>query len=237
MRTTSLLAVATLIVLAGCTGSVPGGVADTTEADGSSLHVYVSDDPGAIDRFEHVNVTITQLSVRSATAPDEHDDDGRHRHRHRGNWTSYDLNATTVDLTELRGANASLLHAVGVPAGEYDAVSVTVADVNATLEGGESADVVLPDERLTVRKPFTVGGDESTAFVVDAVVRERDGGYVLVPNVERSGTDVELRPRGDCDCCHGHGSGGNETHHGGGWSHHGDHSGTDTHHGSGENCR
>lgn len=229
MRERTLLAVAVLVALAGCTGALPGGAADASASEGTSLHVYVSDDPGAIDQFEHVNVTITELSVRAATAREDHDDGDRHRHRHHGNWTSYDLNATTIDLTELRGANASLLHAVGVPDGEYTAVSVTVADVNATLAGGESADVRVPNDRLTVRTGFVVGGNESTEFVVDAVVRERDGGYVLVPNVEASGTDVEIRPRGECDCCE-HGDGGhhgghdheNGSHHGN-WSHDGSH--------------
>jgi hypothetical protein len=251
MRTATLLAVATLVVLAGCTGGLPAGDATAVPSSTETLHVYVSDDPGAIDQFEHLNVRIAQLSVRAAAARDDHDDGDRHRHRHHGNWTSYDLHATTVDLTELRGANASLLHAVGVPSGEYTAVSVTVDGVNATLESGERADVRVPNDRLTVRTEFTVDGDDSTEFVVDAVVRERGDGYVLVPNVEASGADVEIRSRG-CGCCEHENGGhygshdhGNDSHHGdgshhrdhghGNWSHHNDshHHGTD----SGDGCR
>lgn len=219
---TAYLALAVVVLLAGCAGGLPGG-----DAQESTLQVYVSDDPGAIDQFDHLNVTITELSVRAATPRGEHDDSGHHRHRHHGNWTTYDLNATTADLAELRGANASLLHAVGVPEGEYTAVAVTVSDVNATLKSGESADVRVPGDRLRVQKSFTVGGNESTSFVVDAVVRERDDGYVLKPNLDASGAEVEVRHHGGCDCCHGGHHGGDATMREGG------HSETDSH---GDGC-
>lgn len=236
MRTAHAL-VALLVLLAGCSAGLPGGATE----DGT-VHVYVSDDPGAIDDFEHLNVTITAFSLRAAEPAGEHDDAGHHRHHHEGNWTTYDLNATTVDLTELRGANASLLHAVGVPNGEYAAISVTVANVNGTLVSGEPATVKVPRDRLVVEKSFTVGPNESVEFVVDAVVHERgDGTYVLKPNPNASGTDVDIRHHG-CDCGHSHewrcGSGETVTgtadggcggHHGGG--HH--HDGTDHHHGDG----
>lgn len=198
MRTAQLV-VALAVLLAGCSGVIPG-----SGADDGTLHVYVSDEPGAIEEFESLNVTITAFSLRTAEPAGEHDDDGHHRHRHHGNWTTYELNETTVDLTELQGANASLLHAVDVPDGEYTAVSVHVADVNATLENGETPkEVKVPNDRITVHEEFTVGNNESVAFVVDAVVKERRDNetYVLKPNLDASGTDVEVR----CDCnCDGH---------------------------------
>lgn len=203
---TATLAVAAALLLAGCTGAFSGdGAADGT------VHVYVSDEPGAIGEFEHLNVTITSFSLRSAEPTDGHDDDGHHRHRHHGgNWTTYEINETTVDLTRLQGANASLLHAVDVPDGEYTAVSVEVADVNATLENGETPKKVnVPNDRLVVPKEFTVGDNESVEFVVDAVVKERreNETYVVKPNLDASGTDVELRCDCDCDGHHEHGGG------------------------------
>lgn len=215
MRVAHLL-VALLVLLAGCSGAVPGGASE----DGH-VNVYVSDEPGAIEEFEHLNVTITSFSLRAAEPRDEHDDDGHHRHHHEERWTTYDLNGTTVDLTELQGVNASLLHAVGVPDGEYTAVAVEVADVNATLESGESAAVKVPSDRLVVEKSFTVGNNESVNFVVDAVVRERsDDTYVLEPNLNASGADVEVRERCGCDGCDGHHDG--DHMHDGDWngSHH-----------------
>lgn len=218
------LVVAAAVLLAGCSAAVPGG------ADDGTVHVYVSDEPGAIEEFDHLNLTITEFSLRAAESPGDHDDGGHHRHRHHGNWTTYEINATTVDLTQLRGPNASLLHAVDVPDGEYTAVSVHVADVNATLTNGETPEVAVPRDRITVEESFTVGGNESVSFVVDAVVNERRDNetYVVRPNPDASGTDVDVRPR-HCDCgehqngeCAGH-------HHHGNGSHHDDH-----HHGGNE---
>ena len=228
MRAQTVCAVAALVVLAGCAGGVPSA---SDGADGT-VRVYVSDDPGAIEEFDQLTVTLTSFSLRAADAEGEHDDGGRHRHHHEGNWTTYDINETTVDLTELDGANASLLHAVGVPDGEYTAVSVTVTDVNGTLTNGESATVKMPRDRLTIEKSFTVGSNESVNFVVDAVVRERKANesYVLKPNPDASGTDVEMRPH--CGCANPH-DGGCESHHYHESSgHHDDnHHGDDSHHG------
>lgn len=227
MRNAAVVVVLALLP-AGCSGVVPGG--DEAVDDGT-VHVYVSDEAGAIGEFEHLNVTITSFSLRSAEPADGHDDDGHHRHHHDGNWTTYEINETTVDLTRLQGANASLLHAVDVPDGEYTAVSVEVADVNATLKNGEAPEVTVPNDRLVVPEAFTVGNNESVEFVVDAVVKERQENetYVIKPNLGASGTGVEVR----CDCethqdCddHHHNDG---DHHDGG--HH--HDGTRTDHESG----
>lgn len=227
MRAASL-ALVIAVLLAGCAGAVPGD-------DDGTVHVYVSDEPGAIDEFEHVNVTITAFSLRAAERPGEHDDDGRHRHRHRGNRTVYDINATTVDLTQLQGPNASLLHAVDVPPGEYTGVSVYVSSVNATPKNNTSKTVRVPRDRLTVREEFTVEGGDPVNFVFDVVVEERRDGrtYALRANPAESGTDVAVQPRCDCcNCCgthnesggsHGHHHG-NKSHHDGGHHHGGNHS-------------
>ena len=67
--------IATLVVLAGCTGGVGPGVGpsdDTTEmatTDGGgsgTVQFYISDQPSAIGDFEHLNVTITQVGFQQA---------------------------------------------------------------------------------------------------------------------------------------------------------------------------
>lgn len=222
--------VALLVLLAGCSGGLSGSAAE----DGT-VHVYVSDEPGAIEEFDHLNVTITSFSLRAAEPASEHDDEGHHRHHHDGRWSTYDLNETTVDLTQLRGVNASLLHAVGVPNGKYTAVAVDIAGVNGTLENGKSVTVKVPGDRLVVEKSFTVGGNESEKFVVDAVVRERKANetYVLKPHLNASGTNVEVRRHcGGCgdhhdgDGCDGHHM--NGSHHDGDHEHHEMHDSTET---------
>lgn len=75
--------IATLVVLAGCTGGVGPGVGssdDTTgtaTTDGSgtgTVQFYISDQPSAIEDFDHLNVTITQVGFQQADG-DEADDE------------------------------------------------------------------------------------------------------------------------------------------------------------------
>ena len=76
--------IATLVVLAGCTGSVapgPGSSDDTTATattDGTgsgTVQFYISDQPSAIEDFDHLNVTITQVGFQQADGDDADDVD------------------------------------------------------------------------------------------------------------------------------------------------------------------
>ena len=80
-RSTALLAIAlaALLVTAGCLGGVAGtgdgantDDAANTGSNDTSVSFYVSDRPGAIDQFEHLNVTITSVGFHQA---DESGDD------------------------------------------------------------------------------------------------------------------------------------------------------------------
>ena len=109
-------------------------------------------------------------------------------------WITRDVNDTTVDLTELQGANATLLENLSMPAGEYTQVRLIVGDINATLTDGSDQRVKLPSERLKLTKPFTLGPDQSVDFVFDITVRKagNSGKYILQPVAGESGTDQEL---------------------------------------------
>jgi hypothetical protein len=72
--------IATLVVLAGCTGGVGPGVGssdDTTDmatTDGAgtgTVQFYISDQPSAIEDFDHLNVTITQVGFQQADGDEE----------------------------------------------------------------------------------------------------------------------------------------------------------------------
>jgi|GEM_PF-1554769 len=175
-RTAAALAVAALLVTAGCTGLL--GSADS--GDGT-VSMYVSDQPGAIDDFAHLNVTVTEVAVHPANAtPNE-------------SWVTRDVDDRTVDLTRLRGENASLLGNLTVPPDTYETVFVRVSGVNGTLTSGASADVRLPSERLRLHSEFTVEADETVPFVYDVRVHETGrGDYVLRPNAGESGAHRPL---------------------------------------------
>jgi len=213
------VAVAGLLILAGCAGSVPGGsqATDTAGAtDGTgTVQFFLSDERNAIDQFEHLNVTVTKVgihrvgdgatpvntsSVTDAGAADTTPTPTGEADASDGDWVEHEANRT-VDLTELQGANATEFGTFGAPNGTYDRVFVYVSEIDGTLEGGEQVDVKLPSNKLQLRKTFTVGDGEATQFVFDMTVFEAGGSgmYILKPVVGESGTsdDVEITERPD----------------------------------------
>lgn len=167
------VAVAGLLVLAGCSSVMgPGG-----SSGSGTVNFYVSDQPGAIEDFEHLNVTVDAVTLVAGN----------------GNKTTYDANGT-YDLTELRGSNASLVATFDVPSGNYTKVFLHVAETEGTLKEGSNTTVKLPSERLQLNTNFTVGAGEAVDFVYDVQVTKagNSGKYVLRPVVSESGTDVEI---------------------------------------------
>lgn len=111
------------------------------------------------------------------------------------NWITYEVDNRTVDLTELKGENASLLEAFDVPSDSYNKVFVFVSSINATLTTGDSVNVKLPSERLHINDQFSVGANESVDFVFDIAVFKagNSGKYILKPVISESGTDVPFK--------------------------------------------
>ncbi|WP_408956724.1 DUF4382 domain-containing protein [Natrinema sp. 74] len=112
-------------------------------------------------------------------------------------WVEYDVNETTVDLTELQGANASMIDAFELPAGEYETVFIYVSDTEGVLTDGTTTRVKLPSNKLQLHTTFTIGNNESVDFVYDIAPHKagKSGKYVLKPVISQSGTgeDVEIR--------------------------------------------
>ncbi|WP_435065279.1 DUF4382 domain-containing protein [Halobaculum sp. EA56] len=210
------VAAALMLVLAGCAGGVSsgpsGGDAGTAGGDdGGTVNFYISDQRNAIDQFEHLNVTITEVTLVRADDADDSDDadDGNETETTEptesddaddGEQVTYEVDNVTVDLTELQGANASRLGSIPVPNGTYTKVFVEIESVDGTLSDGSSADVKLPSNKLQLNEEFTVGNGEEVDFVFDVTVFERGTqGYILKPVAGESGTgdEVEIREVGD----------------------------------------
>ncbi|WP_254821832.1 DUF4382 domain-containing protein [Haloglomus halophilum] len=209
--------VALMLVTAGCSfgGSGPGESgepSDGTSGDAvGTINFYISDQPGAIEDFEHLNVTIDEVAFQKAEGDDdseatatntstgeddaEADDDDAEE----SGWQTFDVDSRTVDLTELKGANATLLQEFEVENGTYTQVRISVSDINGTLTDGSSADVKLPSEKLRINQQFTVGNNESVDFVYDinVVKRGNSGSYNIKPVAGQSGTDVPINKVGE----------------------------------------
>jgi hypothetical protein len=216
---------AVLVVAAGCVGGIggsptqaagsdgdatDGGATDGDATDGAAsdtgtVEFYVSDRPNDMDDFEHLNVTVTAVRFHlvdpdddgpGAEADGERDDEGED-----GRWVVREVNATTVDLTRLRGANATLVERFDLPAGEYDQVFLEVSATNGTLTDGGSTEVKLPSERLKLDQQFVVGNGEEVDFVFDVTVHRagNSGKYILRPVASESGTEAPIERVDDDD--------------------------------------
>jgi hypothetical protein len=192
-------------------------ITDGTSGTGSgTVNFYVSDERNAIGDFEHLNVTVERVSFgridddgegddetvtpesgetpEPTETPDEEGEEGDGEEGD-GEWITREVNATTVDLTELQGENATMLSRFDLPNGTYTQVRLHVTEVDGTLTSGEDVRVKLPSERLRLNERFVVGDGEEVDFVFDATVFEagQSGKYVLKPVASESGTDVPIR--------------------------------------------
>ena len=111
-----------------------------------------------------------------------------------GEWVEYEVDNRTVDLTQLKGANATKLSTLEMANGTYEKVFVYVSTVDGTLKDGSDQRVKLPSGKLQLDSEFTVGDGEEVDFVFDITAFEagNSGKYILKPVISESGTDVEI---------------------------------------------
>jgi len=203
-QTLAAVLAAAMLLLAGCAGGVGTGATDGSTDDqtagDATVNFYISDRPGAIEDFEHLNVTVTKVGLQKAGEGDDEDDEnetesvtepsettttekdtdttvsetpttvGTAEDDEGDGWETYEVEEKTFDLTELQGANASQLGNLSVESGEYSKVFIYVSEVDGTLENGEQVTVKLPSSKLQLNKQFTVGPNSTTDFVFDVTV-------------------------------------------------------------------
>lgn len=167
-----------------------GVIAATPHADGNFAFLF-SDQPNDMPDFESLVITVSSVRLKP---------------RGEGAWVELTPKLSTVDLAQLQGELALEVWRGDVPEGDYEAVDVYVAGIQATLaSAGESATVFLPSDRLHVDSPFTVGAsDAATEFVFDITVHrtggfDADSRYILSPQAGESGPGkhyVEVEPEG-----------------------------------------
>jgi len=132
------VAAALMLVLAGCAGGVPsgpsGGDAGTADGtggdDGGTVNFYISDQQNAIDQFEHLNVTITEVTLVRADEDDEDDADTDDADADDSN--ANDENETeTTEPTETESTETS--ESDDGDAGDSEQVTYEVDDVTLDL--------------------------------------------------------------------------------------------------------
>ncbi|QPV61311.1 DUF4382 domain-containing protein [Halosimplex litoreum] len=160
--------------------TTPTATATAAPANGTDTADTTETEAGDRDEAEREDEEMDEASE------DEASEDGR--------WVTREVNATSVDLSQLRGANATLLEQFDLPAGEYDTVHMEVSDVEGTLTDGDDQRVKLPSGKLQLNSEFTVENGSEVDFVYDVSVHKagNSGKYILKPVVSESGTEVPI---------------------------------------------
>ncbi|MFC6767983.1 DUF4382 domain-containing protein [Natrinema soli] len=178
-----------------------GGDGDSEETDGEDTTESDDESPNETDGETDTNETDEEASGEmdgnESEAEDEEaggNDDGDASD---GGWVEHDVDSRTVDLTELKGANASVIDEFELPAGDYEKVFIYVSDTEGILADGSTTRVKLPSNKLHLNTGFTVGNGERVDFVYDIAPHKagKSGKYILKPVISQSGTgdDVEIR--------------------------------------------
>ena len=154
-------------------------------AEDVNFRFLISDDVNAIDEFDHVYVTISEIGVQSGGES--------------GYWTVFPPDITEpVDLKPLVGENALEIWSGNLTPGAYSKVFIYVSEVNGiftTALGGGKKTIKLPSEKLHILKPFIISENTTTSFVYDVTVVKagQSGQYILQPQIAQSGADQEFK--------------------------------------------
>lgn len=168
LKSTAGIATAGIFPLTGCMGS--GGSTGT-------FATFVSDQPGDIADFESCIVTISEIRIKPVD----------------GEVVTKSVDDAKADLVELQGDKQQLVDESELEADEYAYVHLDVSNVEATLDGGDEANVDTAGDAGLKFETFTVDGErvdtfeirseETTSFTADfmPVKQGQSGGYVLKP--------------------------------------------------------
>ena len=176
------------------TGSSGDGMdANGTDSD-DGMEVNGTDSDDGIDSDDGMDANETE----SDDEMDGDDEDGSDVEADdsdgREGWITHNVSSRTVDLTQLRGDNATLIDSPELPAGNYSKVFVYVSEINATLTDGSSVNVKLPSNKLQLNKGFTLEPNGTVSFVYDITVFKagNSGKYILKPVISQSGPDKQV---------------------------------------------
>jgi hypothetical protein len=132
-----------------------------------SVSLYITDDE--IEQFDHLNITFTEVQVKSNGALTM------------SQWVTIPLERTTVDLVPLRDNITARLGLGKVTSGAYSQVRIAVESATGELKDGRTVDVVVPSGELKTDAAFSVRAQGEVSLVLRLHVVEAGGQYLLRP--------------------------------------------------------
>ncbi len=158
------------------------GVAQLGEAEGipanksqgDNFRLMVSDAPADIGDFEYLTVELIKTRIFRVNGSEN-------------GFEERDLNVS-VDLTKLVDENSLEVLSTELEPGKYTKIELYVGSVNAKANN-ETADVMVPSEKLKIVKTFEISEGNVTTFVFDINVVKKglENNYNLLPVISESG--------------------------------------------------
>lgn len=183
MRIKLILIFSIAMIASGCAAN-----GNTSSSDTGELNLYISDRPAEIDNFDYLNVTVSKVRLFAEVENSSNE-----------SFRSFNI-SETVDLTQLKGDNATSVLQESIEAGNYSKMELESSGIAAQVNGS-SVEVKLPSGKLQLTKSFEVRPNETTEFVFDIQValrgnQQNNQGYILRPVISQSGVvgkDVEIQ--------------------------------------------
>jgi hypothetical protein len=143
-----------------------------------TFQVLISDAQADIADFESLNITFSHARVFKLG--DYNSEAG---------FRVLGLERPSAELTQLVDEKALQILNTSIEAGNYSKIELYVENVDARLNGGNTAEVQIPSEKLQIVKPFEITEDETTRFVFDinVVKKGQSNEYNLLPVIAESG--------------------------------------------------
>lgn len=158
------------------------------------FQLYISDQPASIDNFQYLNVTLSEVRIYPENSEAANDTNSTNGSDAEEGFETFEALAT-VDLTQLKGDNATSVLEGELEAGNYSKIELEASNVQAEIDNS-SVKVKLPSGKLQLTKSFTIAPNQTTEFIFDIqVVQRGTQGYILRPVISQSGTvgeDVEI---------------------------------------------
>jgi hypothetical protein len=135
-----------------------------------TIEIHISDHRDAISDFKRFTIHIDEIAVHRAGSQGDRD------------WSIIEPLIKELDLTDLAGDRTARVYSGVLPAGGYDAVSLSLSEVEGTLKDGEI--IRFADLVEGARLDFSLQSGGSVQVLMELVVQSRHDhpgeGYVLL---------------------------------------------------------
>jgi hypothetical protein len=141
--------------------------------------LQVTDQPSAIDDFDSLNVTVSEVRLHKAGETGNGTNET-------GEWMILEPSNRTFDLTKLQDGNVTTIINESIGTGKYTQVRLIVESANG-LVNETMVNVTVPSDTLKIVKPFTITENQTATFIFDINVVKAGKKYNLVPVIGKSG--------------------------------------------------